>query len=82
MSRVVDEIYDTHRILEVNSIKTLWMFRVAVLGACIIALLLHALITNVYIKRDLIKVEFNFKDPTVCHLKFPLGLHENSRCLN
>jgi hypothetical protein len=83
MSRVVDKIYDTHRILEVNSIKTLWMSSIAVLGACLIALLLHAFITNVYTKRDLIKMEFNFKDLTVCHSKFPSGLeHENSRCLN
>jgi hypothetical protein len=82
MRRVADEIYDTHRILEVNSSKTLWMSSIDILGACLIASLLHTLITNVYIKRGLIKVEFNFKHPTVCHLKFPSGLHENSRCLN
>jgi hypothetical protein len=74
MRRVAVEIYDTHKILEVNSSKTLWMSSIAVLGACLIALLLHALITNVYIKRGLIKMEFNFKDPNSVSLEISFRL--------
>jgi hypothetical protein len=73
MRRVADEIYDSHRILEVNSSKTLWMSSIAVLGACLTALLLHALITNVYIKRGLIKMEFNLKYPNSVSLEISFG---------